>query len=92
MPSNTNQIPRNDRRTLFFWVGSFFREDNVEPPERVVVEGASRAVAGRRFVVAGVAVVLVAAVWPPWAGRAENYAVQIPSTLSLPAAAGVGRL
>ena len=72
---------------FFFWVGSFFGEDNVEPPERVVVE-ASRAVAGRRFVVAGVAVVLVAAVWPAWAGRAENYAVPLPSTLSLPAAAG----
>ena len=76
---------------LFFWVGSFFREDNVEPPERVVVEGASQAIAGHRFVVAGVAVVLVAAVWPAWAGRAENYAVQLPSTPSaslLPAAAG----
>ena len=73
---------------LFFWVGSFFREDIVEPAERVVVDGASRSVAGRRFVLAGVAVVLVAAVWPAWAARAENYAVQLPSTLSLPAAAG----
>ena len=73
---------------LFFWVGSFFREDNVEPPERVAAEGAPRAVAGRGFIAAGVGAVLIGAVWPAWAGRAENYAVQLPSTLSLPAAAG----
>jgi EpsI family protein len=71
-------------------VGSFFREDNVERPERVSVESPSPPVARSRFLVAGVAVVLVAALWPAWAARADNDAVELASSLTpvLPEALG----
>jgi exosortase A len=73
---------------IFFWVGSFFREDNVARPERVPAGSPSPLVARSRFLVAGVAVVLVAALWPAWAARADNDAVELAQSPALPDAVG----
>lgn len=75
---------------LFFWVGSFFREDDVEPPAPAEPERASSSRdSARRFLVAGVAVVLLAAVWPVWAHRAEDLEAGLPPESSvLPSVVG----
>lgn len=75
---------------LFFWVGSFFREDEAEGSDEPVTESPSSGGGGRGFVAAGVCAVVIASVWPAWAGRIENDVVEIPSdeASALPAAVG----
>jgi EpsI family protein len=73
---------------LFFWVGSFFREDNVERP------APSRAAAPqsrgpiRGFLAAGALVAVTATVWPVWASVADSRTVARLTSWALPESVG----
>lgn len=74
---------------LFFWVGSFFREDEADRVERRSVETAPAGGSGvARFALAGTVAIIVAAVWPAWANRVEAYEVGPAASSPLPETVG----
>jgi exosortase A len=74
--------------TLLFWIGAFWREDQPDhqrQENRIAVDTTRGTITHRRFVMAGVITILVAALWPAYAAYLDSRSIKTDGlTIKLP--------